>query len=62
MKKKWAIAFPLALVAALAFAQAPGIKRTMLQKGDVPSEGAREVLPAVVRMGEPCKDHLIRSR
>lgn len=44
MKKKWAIAFPLALVAALAFAQAPGIKRTMLQKGDVPSEGAREVL------------------
>ena len=44
MKVKWAIVVPVLLVAGFAIAQAPAIKRTMLQKGDVPTEGAREVV------------------
>lgn len=44
MKMKWSIVVPLALIAGFAIAQAPAIKRTILQKGDVPVEGAREVI------------------
>ena len=44
IKMKWSIVVPLALVAGFAIAQAPAIKRTILQKGDVPVEGAREVI------------------
>lgn len=44
MKLKWTIIVPVLLVAGFAIAQAPGIKRTMLQKGDVPADGAREVV------------------
>lgn len=44
MKMKWSIVVPLALIAGFALAQAPAIKRTILQKGDVPVEGAREVI------------------
>ena len=34
----------LALAAGIAIAQAPGVTRTILQRGDVPQEGAREVV------------------
>lgn len=44
MKMKWSIVVPLVLIAGFAIAQAPAIKRTILQKGDVPVEGAREVI------------------
>ena len=44
MKLKWTIIVPVLLIAGFAIAQAPGIKRTMLQKGDVPADGAREVV------------------
>ncbi len=44
MKPKWTLIVPVLLVAGFAIAQAPGIKRTMLQKGDVPVDGAREVV------------------
>ena len=44
MKMKWSIVVPLVLIAGFAIAQAPTIKRTILQKGDVPVEGAREVI------------------
>lgn len=44
MKMKWSIVVPLVLIAGFALAQAPAIKRTILQKGDVPVEGAREVI------------------
>ena len=47
MKRTWSIVVPMVLVAGLALAQAPGIKRTLLQKGDVPLEGAREVVMGV---------------
>ena len=44
MKMKWSIVVPLVLIAGFAIAQAPAIRRTILQKGDVPVEGAREVI------------------
>jgi quercetin dioxygenase-like cupin family protein len=44
MKRKRLLVMALFLVAGVAIAQAPGIKRTLLQKGDVPLEGAREVV------------------
>jgi quercetin dioxygenase-like cupin family protein len=50
MKRKWSFALPLVLIAGLAIAQTPGIKRTLLQKGDVPVEGAREVVLGVAEI------------
>ena len=47
MKRTWSIVVPMVLAAGLALAQAPGIKRTLLQKGDVPVEGAREVVMGI---------------
>ena len=44
MKMKWSLVLPLLVIAGLAIAQAPGIKRTILQRGDVPAEGTREVV------------------
>ena len=44
MKLKWSIAILLVMIAGIALAQAPAIKRTLLQRGDVPAEGAREVV------------------
>ena len=41
---KATITVALALIAGIAIAQAPGITRTILQRGDVPQEGAREVV------------------
>ena len=50
MKLKWTFVVPVILVAGFAIAQAPGIKRTMLQRGDVPAEGAREVVMATAEI------------
>ncbi len=50
MKRRWSIAIPLVLAAGLALAQAPGIKRTLLQRGDVPAIGAREVVLGVAEI------------
>jgi quercetin dioxygenase-like cupin family protein len=50
MKLKWTIVVSVLLVAGFALAQVPGIKRTMLQKGDVPAEGAREVVMATAEI------------
>jgi quercetin dioxygenase-like cupin family protein len=47
MKRTWSIVVPMVLAAGLALAQASGIKRTLLQKGDVPVEGAREVVMGI---------------
>ena len=41
---KATITVALALIAGIAIAQAPGITRIILQRGDVPQEGAREVV------------------
>lgn len=50
MKRVMSFAIPLLLIAGIAIAQAPGIKRTLLQKGDVPAEGAREVVMGVAEI------------
>jgi quercetin dioxygenase-like cupin family protein len=50
MKRITSFAIPLLLIAGIALAQAPGIKRTLLQKGDVPAEGAREVVMGVAEI------------
>lgn len=44
MKLRWSFTLTLLLIAGFAIAQAPGIKRTILQRGDVPAEGAREMV------------------
>jgi quercetin dioxygenase-like cupin family protein len=44
MKRIGTLALSLSIIAGIAIAQAPGIKRTLLQKGDVPVEGTREVV------------------
>ena len=44
MNTKASIVIALALAAGMAVAQAPGITRTILQRGDVPQEGAREMV------------------
>ena len=44
MNTKASIVIALALAAGMAVAQAPGITRTILQRGDVPQEGARELV------------------
>ena len=40
----------LLLIAGVAFAQVPAIKRTLLQRGDVPAEGTREVVLALAEI------------
>ena len=50
MKLKRSFVLPLLLIAGIAIAQAPGIKRTVLQRGDVPAEGAREVVQALAEI------------
>ena len=52
---KATITVALALIAGIAIAQAPGITRTILQRGDVPQEGAREAeeVPHVGRELKP---------
>lgn len=49
-KRKGLAVFAALLVAGVAFAQAPGIKRTILQRGDVPAEGARELVVATAEI------------
>ena len=44
MKRNCSLALLLLVVAGIAIAQAPGIKRSLLQRGDIPSEGPREVV------------------
>ena len=44
MKRAAIFALSLLFIAGMAIAQAPGIKRTLLQRGDVPAEGSREVV------------------
>jgi len=44
MKRAGILALSLLFIAGMAIAQTPGIKRTLLQRGDVPAEGSREVV------------------
>ena len=50
MTRKYLSVVVLVLVAGVAVAQAPGIKRTLLQKNDVPVQGASEVVMAVAEI------------
>ena len=50
MKPKLSFFLSLLLIAGVAIAQAPAIKRTLLQRGDVPAEGTREVVLALAEI------------
>ena len=50
MQFKRSFALALLLIAGFAIAQAPAIKRTVLQRGDVPAEGTREVVLALAEI------------
>lgn len=50
MKTRLSIAAIILCVTGIALAQAPAIKRTILQRGDVPTEGARELVSGIAEI------------